>query len=106
MKGFQFRQGTVYRKKEDGSRLLLIHHDPMNLESIVVPGDERHFDAKRPALISIDSLIALRKSGQYEEVGDLDAETLHRELQRLLAGGALTEKAAKLVAAVVRELPR
>ena len=104
---YQIRQGTVYRKKADGSRLLLIHHNPMNLESLVIPcGGEGDFDVRRCMLVSIDALISLRKSGEYVEEGDLDASVLRQILKELLVCGVLTEDAAKLVAEIEKSLPR
>ena len=34
MEGLQIRQGTVYRKTADGSRFILINHNPMQLQSM------------------------------------------------------------------------
>lgn len=75
MSGLQIRQGTVYSKRATGARLLLIHHDIMNLQSMAVPGDaDGNFDCAGLSPISIDELIALRKSGDYDELGDVPPE--------------------------------
>lgn len=84
MNGLEIRQGTVYQEKATGKRLLLIHHDPMNLRSLAIPGSDESFDCAHPAEIAIDDLIALRKSGGWTELGDVPAEVLRQIVQSVM----------------------
>lgn len=101
MDGLQIRQGTVYKELATGKRLLLIHHNPMNLQSMAIPGTEETFDCAHPAFITIDDLIALRKSGQFEELGDVPAEVLAQIIDAVIAtASGLDENTVKLLEAV------
>lgn len=94
MADLQFRQGTVYENEADGARLLLIHHDPMNLRSMAVPGSpDGNFDCAVPAMIAIDDIIALRKSGSWRELGDVPPEVFAQILDAVIntAGDRLPE---------------
>ncbi|MBO5958932.1 MAG: hypothetical protein J6Q65_02300 [Lentisphaeria bacterium] len=99
--GLQIRQGTVYQETATGNRLLLIHHNPMSLQSMAIPGTAETFDCAHPALISIDDLINLRKSGQFEELGDVPADVLKQILDAVIATAkGLDENTVKLLEAV------
>ncbi len=100
--GLSIRQGTVYRDRKNGGRLLLIHHNPMELQSLLfrsAPG-EGAFDLARPEVIGVDDLIELRRSGEYEELGDLPRPALDRALDVLLSSGGLPEKIAMLLRSI------
>ncbi len=82
MGDLQIRQGTLYSNRVTGVRLLLIHHDIMNLRSMTVPGDaDGNFDCAGLAPITVDDLIAMRKSGDYDELGDVPPEVFQAILK-------------------------
>lgn len=99
--GLQIRQGTVYRELATGKRLLLIHHNPMSLQSMAIPGTDETFDCAHPALISIDDIIAIRKSGTFEELGDVPQDVLLQILDAVIStASGLDENTIKLLEAV------
>ena len=99
--GLQIRQGTVYRELATGKRLLLIHHNPMSLQSMAIPGTDETFDCAHPALISIEDIIAIRKSGTFEELGDVPQDVLLQILDAVIStASGLDENTIKLLEAV------
>ena len=90
--GLSIRQGTVYRETASGKRLLLIHHNPMALRSLAVPGTEDSFDCAAAAVISVDDLIAMRKSGCWEELGDVPDEVFQSILNAVIASAPLADE--------------
>ncbi len=102
--GYSMRQGTLYRRRDDGQKILLIHHNPMNLESIVLQEKAGAFDVTAPALLGVDALIAMRQSGAFEELGDLPKAETARLIADVIASGGVTEEVAKLLEAVRKEL--
>ena len=52
-------------------------------------------------MISIDDLIALRQSGDYEELGDLPAEVFKSMVRALLEGGAFSDEDKKLLESLI-----
>ena len=100
---FEMRQGTVYLEKASGRRFILINHNPMALLSMrfwSVAADAP-FDLAAPEMISIDDLIALRQSGDYEELGDLPAEVFKSMVRALLEGGAFSDEDKKLLESLI-----
>jgi len=71
MDGFTFQTHSVYREKNSGSLLLLVHHNPMALCSLLLNGDERGFDAAALRPVGVDQIIAMRQSGNFEELPPL-----------------------------------
>ena len=71
MDGFTFQTHSVYREKQTGALLLLVHHNPMALRSLLLNGKADGFDAAHPQTVGVDSIIALRKSGNFEELPPL-----------------------------------
>ena len=96
---FEMRQGTVYLEKASGRRFILINHNPMALLSMRFwsASAEAPFDLAAPEMISIDDLIALRQSGEYEELGDLPSEVFKSMVKALLEGGSFSEEDKKLL---------
>lgn len=96
---FEMRQGTVYLEKNSGRRFILVNHNPMALQSLRFWSEspESAFNLGAPEHISIDELIALRSSGEYEELGDLPVETFKAMVNSLVAGGNFPEDEMKLI---------
>ena len=86
MQGLEIRQGTVYEEDGTGRRFLLIHHNPMNLCSLLLRADGAGspYDLARPERISVDEIIEIRRSGKYRELGDIPAADFHALLKALI----------------------
>jgi len=85
MDGLTFQTHTVYRRRQSGERLLLIHHNPMNLCSLMVPEKDGRFELSRARKTGVDSIIALRRSGEFEELSPLPETEFAFILRELLA---------------------
>ena len=90
---FEMRQGTVYLEKNTSRRFILINHNPMALCSMRFWSDspEAPFDLGAPEMISIDELIALRQSGNYEDLGDIPPELFKSMVTTLVSSGNLPQ---------------
>ena len=99
----KMRQGTVYREKESGRRFVLVNHNPMALQSLRFwsASPESPFDLGAPERISADELIALRNSGNYEELGDLPPELFRKMVETLIAAGSLPQEELKLLRSLI-----
>ncbi|MBQ7695005.1 MAG: hypothetical protein IJT50_07750 [Lentisphaeria bacterium] len=99
------RQGTVYLEKASGKRFVLVNHNPMALESLRFwsASEDAPFDLGAPERITVDELIALRNSGQYEELGDLPPELFRQLAGALLAAGNLPETDLALIRALLED---
>ena len=84
MDGFTFRTHTVYRCRQSGERLLLIHHDPMDLCSLQVPEKDGRFELSRACKTGVDAIIELRRSGEFEELSPLPESEFKSILRELL----------------------
>ena len=84
MDGFTFRTHTVYRCRQSGERLLLIHHDPMDLCSLQVPEKDGRFELSRACKTGVDAIIELRRSGEFEELSPLPESEFKFLLRELL----------------------
>ena len=84
MDGLTFQSHTVYRHRQSGERLLLIHHNPMNLCSLMVPEKNGRFELSRARKTGVDSIIALRRSGEFEERSPLAESELKSIVSELL----------------------
>ena len=85
MDGFTFQTHSVYRDKQTGALLLLVHHNPMALRSLLLNGKADGFNAAAPQAVGVDSIIAMRRSGQFEELKplpDKDFRLLLNELAK------------------------
>ena len=105
MQGFEIRQGTVYEENESGKRILLIHHNPLNLCSLLLhsEGNGKTFDVAHPERISVDEIIEIRRSGKYTEKGDLPAEDFLALLKTLLDAGSAAEEDRPFLEALRRK---
>ncbi len=68
MDGFTFQTHSVYREKKSGNLLLLVHHNPMALCSLLLNAAGQGFDAAHPQPVGVDQIIAMRQSGNFEEL--------------------------------------
>lgn len=103
MSDLQIRQGTVYQEKSSGNRLILINHDPMSLCSMAIPGNGEAFDCAHPMFITIDELITIRKSGAFDELGDVPRNVLNVIISTVIEKAQLEEKVVKLLQAILQE---
>ncbi len=103
MSNLQIRQGTVYEEAATGARWLYIHHNPMNLESMRIPATAEGFDCAHPETVSVDSLIEMRRSEAWRELGDVPANILQMILQAILASAELDDNTKQLLAALQNE---
>ena len=71
MDGLTFQTHTVYRDRQSGSLLLMIHHNPMALCSLLLPGKDDSFDTAAPQRVGVDTIIGMRQSGSFEELPPL-----------------------------------
>ena len=85
MNNLTFQTHSVYRDRQSGEQLLLIHHNPMNLCSLLLPYANGAFDASRPQKTGVDTIIAIRKSGNFEELSPLPETEFKSILRELLA---------------------
>lgn len=92
MDGLQIRQGTVYGEIATGRRCFFIHHNPMALESMRLAGDAETFDCAHPEIVSVDSLIELRKDPAWRELGDVPPEVFQQILAAVLAAPGLADE--------------
>lgn len=97
MNDLQIRQGTVYRKLSDDSKFILINHNPMQLQSLLLRWNGEIWNCALPELIDVDTLIAIRKSGEFEECGDIPEAEFKALVETLLAAGSLPEDHRELV---------
>jgi len=104
MQGLEIRQGTVYEETGTGKRLLLIHHNPMNLQSLLLRAGEADspYDLAHPEKISVDAIIELRRSGKYRELGDVPVAEFRNLLKALLAAEPLDEEDRPFLEALLR----
>ena len=106
MNGYKMRQGTVYRRRADGGKFLLIHHNPMGMESLILPEKAGAFDVASPSLLGIDTLIAMRQSGEFEDTGDLPAEEVAALIGEMIVSGGVTREIAGMLKNVCDELEK
>lgn len=105
MQGLEIRQGTVYEEKATGGCLLLIHHNPMNLCSLLLRAERAGspYDLTRPEKISVDEIIELRKSGKYREMGDIPVGEFRVLLKNFLDAGSPDKEDIPFLEALLRE---
>ncbi len=85
MDGCTLQTPSVYRDKSTGGLLLLVHHNPMALCSLLLTGKAGSFDTAAPQHVGVDTIIGMRQSGNFEELPPLP-EDRFAALLRDLAG--------------------
>ena len=75
----------------------------MQLQSLLLRGEGVSWDLSAPEIISVDDLILLRKSGEYEELGDIPAEDFRKLAEELLLADSLPEDEKKMVKTLIRD---
>ena len=88
MEDYTFQTHSVYRDKTAGGLLLLVHHNPMALCSLLLNGNDRGFDTACPQQVGVDRIIAMRKSGDFEELAPLPEDEFKALLQDLIRHAA------------------
>ena len=84
MDGLTFQTHTVYRDLQSGALLLLVHHNPMALCSLLLARTaDGKFDPAHFQPVGVDTIIAMRKSGQFEELEPLPEEEFRNLLNEL-----------------------
>ena len=84
MDGYTFQTHSVYRDKRTGGLLLLVHHNPMALCSLLLPGKADSFDTAAPRQVGVDTIIGMRQSGNFEELPTLPEEQFAALLRDLV----------------------
>ena len=69
MDGYTFQTHAVYRDRKSGGCVLLVHHNPMALRSLLLQQTENGFDWTAPVPVGVDTIIEMRRSGSFEEHG-------------------------------------
>lgn len=100
---FEMRQGTVYLEKKSGRRFILVNHNPMALLSMRFWSEsaDAAFNLAAPETITMDELISLRRSGDYDELGDLPPEIFKSMISSLIAAAELPEEDIKLLKTLI-----
>ena len=100
---FEMRQGTVYQEKNTKRRFILINHNPMALCSMRFWSEspDAPFNLGAPEMISIDELIALRQSGNYEDLGDIPPELFKSMVTSLVGAAKLPETDINLLKSLI-----
>ena len=84
MDGLTFQTHTVYRDRRNNAVLLLVHHNPMALCSLLLARTaDGNFDPSGFQPVGVDTIIAMRKSGQFEELDPLPEEEFRNLLNEL-----------------------
>jgi len=102
MDGMIIRQGTIYEHRTSARRLLVINHNPMQLESLLLTAaaPDAPLDLDSLQVVAIDELISLRRSGEYRDLGDLPSDGFQRLLRALLSAPELSEDLRTLLEAL------
>ncbi|MBR4663179.1 MAG: hypothetical protein IKO93_04835 [Lentisphaeria bacterium] len=104
MDGYTFQTHSVYRDKSTGGLLLLVHHNPMALCSLLLPGKADSFDTAAPQQVGVDTIIGMRKSGQFEELEPMPEDRFAALLRDL--AGHVTAEDLPFVQALIDQLEK
>ena len=104
MDGFTFQTHTVYRDRHSGAVVLLVHHNPMALCSLLLDADGSGFDAEHPRPVGVDTIIEMRRSGDFEEMAPLPGKEFAALLNEL--AGHVSEEDAPFVRALIEQLQK
>ena len=101
MNGFTFHTHSVYRDKASGRLLLLVHHNPMALCSLLLNGEGETFDTAHPQPFGVEMIIAMRQSGDFEELPRLPGNEFAAILRDL--SGKVSPDDQPLVQALIEQ---
>ena len=104
MNGLTFHTHSLYRSRQTGERLLLIHHNPMALCSLLVPEKNGGFEFSGVRKTGVDIIIEMRRSGDFEELAPLPEKEFATLLNELI--GYVSEEDAPFVRALIEQLPK
>ena len=104
MDGYTFQTHSVYRDKSTGGLLLLVHHNPMALCSLLLAGKADSFDTAAPQQVGVDTIIGMRKSGQFEELEPIPEDRFAALLREL--AGHVTPDDLPFVQALIDQLEK
>ena len=104
MDGYTFQTHSVYRDKRTGGLLLLIHHNPMALCSLLLVGQNNSFDTAKPQSVGVDTIIGMRQSGDFEEQDPLEEKVFAGLLHALL--GQVSTEDQPFVQALIDQLEK
>lgn len=102
MDGYTFQTHSVYRDKRTGGLLLLVHHNPMALCSLLLTGHDNAFDTANAQRIGVDTIIGMRQSGDFEEQTPLKDQEFVHLLHTLL--GRVSQEDQPFVQALIDQL--
>lgn len=103
MDDYTFLTHSVYKNRQSGEILLLIHDHPMALRSLLLTSGASGFDTRHFRRIGVDEIIQMRRSGQYEELNPLSAQELKSLLLSLLKQVSVED--APRIQALIEQLP-
>ncbi|MBE6371321.1 MAG: hypothetical protein E7055_04540 [Lentisphaerae bacterium] len=104
MEGYTFQTHSVYRNKSTGGLLLLVHHNPMVLCSLLLPGKADSFDTATPRQVGVDTIIGMRQSGSFEELPPIPEDRFAALLRDL--AGHVTPDDLPFVQALIDQLEK
>ena len=104
MDGYTFQTHSVYRDQRSGALLLLIHHNPMALCSLLLIAQDNSFDSAKPQRVGVDTIIGMRQSGDFEEQAPLEEKVFAELLHTLL--GQVSQEDQPFVQALIDQLEK
>ncbi len=103
MDGYTFQTHAVYRDRKSGGCVLLVHHNPMALRSLLLQQTENGFDWTAPVPVGVDTIIEMRRSGSFEELPPLPENEFRQRLEKLLSASGLSAEDAPFVRALLEQ---
>ena len=104
MEGYTFQTHSVYCNKNTGGLLLLVHHNPMALCSLLLAGKDDSFDTAAPQPVGVDTIIGMRQSGSFEELPPMPEDQFAAMLRDLV--GHVTPDDQPFVQAPIDQLEK
>ena len=105
MDGLTFQTHTIYRDRQNNAVLLLVHHNPMALCSMLLARTaDGNFDPANFQPVGVDTIIAMRKSGQFEELDPLPADEFRKLLDELAKH--VSAEDASFIQALIEQLEK
>ena len=103
MDGFTFQTHAIYRDRHSGAVVMLVHHNPMALCSLLLDADGTGFDAAHPRQVGVDTIIEMRRSGDFEELAPLPEKEFAALLNELTEH--VSDEDKPFVRALIEQLP-